>query len=272
MNSKMNPRLKRKNEFSDKNIEPNLKALKKDDIIAHYTSLLAKYSILEQKNIVLEKEKLTHIEAIRLLEETVNVLEKNTNTNNEVDKQTKESQTDAFDMKNSDKEIYLCGDCDYVAECMHDFNDHTHTQDQEDIENLSNSLFTCKFCDERFETLSEVMIHNRLIHTRNVQHCKQYLENSCFYGDNCWFIHSETFRNSEPTFKCNFCELKFRSQNVLREHTKLLHTQFVFNCKNEDDCKFRPKKCWFIHKEDIEIAYQSAKSEGQIDYRIHDME
>ena len=87
MTSKMNPRLKRKNEFSDKNIEPNLKALKKDDIIAHYTSLLAKYSILEQKNIVLEKERLTHIEAIRLLEETVNVLEKKTNPNNVVDKQ-----------------------------------------------------------------------------------------------------------------------------------------------------------------------------------------
>ena len=156
---------------------------------------------------------------------------------------------------------------------IHDFNDHTHNLDSgEDTEDPENSLVSCHFCEEKFETLSEVMIHNRLYHTRNVQHCKQYLENSCFYGDNCWFIHCEKFRDSEPTFKCNFCELKFRSQNVLREHTKLFHTQFVFNCKNEDDCKFRPKKCWFIHKEDIEIAYQSAKSEGQIDHRIHDME
>ena len=174
----------------------------------------------------MEKEKITHIEAIHLLEETVNVLEKKNNRNNGVYKQTKESQTDTFEMKNSNKEIYLCGDCDYVADCMHDFNDHTHTPDQEDVEN--SSLFTCKFCDERFETLSEVMTHNRLMHTSNVQHCKQFLENSCFYGDNCWFIHSETFRNSDPTFDCNHCELKFRSQNVLREHTKSLHTQFFF--------------------------------------------
>ena len=79
------------NEFSDKNTEPSMKALKKEDIIAHYTSLQAKYSILEQKNIVFEKEKITHIEAIRLLEETVNVLEKKTSPNNVVDKQTKES-------------------------------------------------------------------------------------------------------------------------------------------------------------------------------------
>ena len=201
------------------------------------------------------------------MEETVNVLEKKNNQNNGVDKQTKESQTDTFEMKNSNKEIYLCGDCDYVAECMHDFNDHTHTPHQE----KNSSLFTCKFCDERFETLSEVMTHNRLMHTSNVQHCKQFLENSCFYGDNCWFIHSETFRNSDPTFDCNHCELKFRSQNVLREHTKLLHTQFVFNCKNEDICKFGPKKCWFVHKEDIDIAYKNAKSEAQINYSIHDM-
>ena len=201
------------------------------------------------------------------MEETVNVLEKKNNQNNGVDKQTKESQTDTFEMKNSNKEIYLCGDCDYVAECMHDFNDHTHTPHQEE----NSSLFTCKFCDERFETLSEVMTHNRLMHTSNVQHCKQFLENSCFYGDNCWFIHSETFRNSDPTFDCNHCELKFRSQNVLREHTKLLHTQFVFNCKNEDICKSGPKKCWFVHKEDIDIAYKNAKSEAQINYSIHDM-
>ena len=199
---------------------------------------------------------------------TVNVLEKKNNQNNGVDKQTKESRTDTFEMKNSNKEIYLCGDCDYVAECMHDFDDHTHTPHQEE----NSSLFTCKFCDERFETLSEVMTHNRLMHTSNVQHCKQFLENSCFYGDNCWFIHSEAFRNSDPTFDCNHCELKFRSQNILRVHIKLLHTKFVFNCKNEDICKFGPKKCWFAHKEDIEKAYKNAKSEAQINYSIHDME
>ena len=49
MSSKVNLRVKRKNEFSDKNIEPSMKALKKEDIIARYTALQAKYSILEQK-------------------------------------------------------------------------------------------------------------------------------------------------------------------------------------------------------------------------------
>ena len=50
MASKVNLRVKRKNEFSDKNTEPSMKALKKEDIIARSTALQAKYSILEPKN------------------------------------------------------------------------------------------------------------------------------------------------------------------------------------------------------------------------------
>ena len=103
------------------------------------------------------------------------------------------------------------------------------------------------------------MKHNKTTHTSNVQHCKQFLENSCFYGDNCWYIHSESFRKSEPSFKCNICQQKSRTENMLREHMKLQHIQFVSNCKNEIDCRYGPKKCWFIHKEDIEIAYKNAK-------------
>ena len=75
-------------------------------------------------------------------------------------------------MKNSNKEIYLCGDCDYVADCIHDFNDHTHDLDSgEDIEDPENS-YSCHFCDKIFKTLSEVMKHNKAIHTSGVQHCK----------------------------------------------------------------------------------------------------
>ena len=73
MSSKVNLRVKRKNEFSDKNIEPSMKALKKEDIIARYTA--PQSIVFLNKKIVLEKERITHIEAIHLMEETVNVLE-----------------------------------------------------------------------------------------------------------------------------------------------------------------------------------------------------
>ena len=104
------------------------------------------------------------------------------------------------------------------------------------------------------------------MHTSSVQHCERFLENTCFYGDNCWFTHSESFKKSEPSFKCNFCQQKFKTTNSLRKHMKSLHIQSVSNCKNEDECRFGHRKCWFLHKEDIEIAFKNAKD----DIRIND--
>ena len=71
MSSKGNQRVKRKNIFSDTKSEPNMKALKKEDIIAQFDALKAKFDILKKKNIFLvkknislEKDDMTHIEAI----------------------------------------------------------------------------------------------------------------------------------------------------------------------------------------------------------------
>ena len=230
-----------------------MKALKKEDIIVQFNALQAKFDIIEKKNIDLEQEKKSHIEAINLLEETIKILEDQANLRH-TDKKTKDVQTDTSKLEGEKSEVYLCGDCDYIADCIHDFNEHTHSSDEDN----EDSLFTCNFCDEKFHTLPEVMKHNKAIHVNTVQHCKQYLENDCFFGKNCWFLHSESFKNSDPTFKCNFCEEKFRTQNALREHMKILHFEKVSNCKNENDCKFGPNKCWFIHLENINIAYQNA--------------
>ena len=271
MTSKVNQRVKRKNNFLDTKIEPNMKALKKDDIIAKFNALQENFDILKKKNEDLEKEKKTHIEAINLLEETVKLLEKQANVSN-VDKKTEEIQTQTSDLKVYNSEVFLCGDCDYVADCMHDFNDHTHSLDS--LEDQENSLFKCNFCDQTFGTLIEVMKHSKAVHSSSVPHCKEYLENVCFFGDSCWFQHSEYFRNSEPTFRCNFCDEKFRTQNAFREHMKLMHFQFVVKCTHANECKFGPRKCWFFHHENIEIAYQNAKNEGQINdnNEIDDME
>ena len=79
MTSKGNQRLKRKNNFSDTKMEPNLKALRKEDIISHFNTLQANFNILEKKNADLENKNKTHIEAISLLEETVKILEEQAN-------------------------------------------------------------------------------------------------------------------------------------------------------------------------------------------------
>ena len=38
---------------------------------------------------------------------------------------TKEVQTDTSEIEGPKSEVYCCGDCDYIADCIHDFNDHT---------------------------------------------------------------------------------------------------------------------------------------------------
>ena len=159
------------------------------------------------------------------------------------------------------------GDLKRVYKVPYHFN-HTHSPD--DMAN--HSLFDCKFCDESFGSLAEVMTHNKLIHTNNVQHCYNFLENICLYGDDCWFLHSESLQVAEPTFKCKFCEQKFRTKNSLMKHMKLLHIQMVSKCKSENECKFDPKNCWFVHQNDIEIAYHNAKIEDQRKNQINDME
>ena len=53
---------------------------------------------------------------------------------------------------------------------------------------------------------------------------------------------------------------------------KLLHIQMVPKCKSENECKCDHKKCWFIHQNDIEIAYYNAKNVDQRKNKIHDME
>ena len=258
--------------------EPPQKALKKAEVLEQFHSLQAKFDALkeenrillenqtslEKENRILQENQNKHIEAINLLEETVMVLQNKANDNQKEHKETidnMEENMKELRSKCENKSVYLCGECDYLADCVHDFNNHTHSPDDE--ENNDVSLFECRFCDESFGTLAEVMKHNKIIHTSNVQHCVNFLEKICMYGDDCWFIHSESLQVSEPSFKCELCEQKFRTKNSLREHMKLLHIQLVAKCKSEGECKFGPKKCWFVHQHDIEIAYFNAKNEDK---------
>ena len=118
-----------------------------------------KYLELESKYTALVKEKESCIEAINLLEETIKVLE------NKSDKPKKSTGTQT--------EIMRCEECEFPAESVTELVDHLHEFHPLDgMESDENSLFNCRFCDESFETLTEVMKHNKLTHTNNVQHCQ----------------------------------------------------------------------------------------------------
>ena len=49
---------------------------------------------------------------------------------------------------------------------------------------------------------------------------------------------------------------------------KEMHIQSISNCRYKNECKYGPGKCWFTHKEDIEIAYEDAKKEKKINSKI----
>ena len=63
------------------------------------------------------------------------ILEKQSN----VEKDTKIIQTDTAKQKGANTEVFLCCDCDYIADCIHDFNNQTHSPDSgEGIEDPEN--------------------------------------------------------------------------------------------------------------------------------------
>ena len=229
-------------ETENKNTNYKLLSMKKSDLVKYCEEILQSNTVLIEENDKLIDTEKQHKMTIDNLEKTVAELKQ----------------------KCANTPVYLCSECDYVAECVHDFNDHTHSIDDDDHDE-EIMYFSCNFCEDSFESLSDVMEHKKIIHTSNVQHCKHFLQSLCTYGKSCWFLHSETLKNSEPNIQCNFCEQKFRTKNFLREHMKEKHINMVSDCKNKDRCKFGPKKCWFLHPQDIENAYQIAKRDSEIE-------
>ena len=220
-------------------VEVDIKTMKKPDLILYCEKILLENHQLseEKRNLIANNQK--QIDEIENLKKNnIELKEKCANT-----------------------PVFLCGDCDYVAECVHDFNDHTHSPENFDDSDLDMDNFKCYFCDEAMAEKSEVMRHTKLIHTSNTQHCNNFLEGNCYYGENCWFLHSDRLKDSKEEFQCKFCELEFKTKNILMKHMKTNHIQHVSHCKNEETfCKYGFTKCWFIHKENIENAFKIARN------------
>ena len=155
--------VKRKGNASVAKIEPPKKALKKNELIDQAHALQEELTNLKEENRILSENQKKHIEAIHLLEETVTVLQSKKNDTEKEHKKTVDNLEETVKelrSKCANRSVYLCGECDYLANCVHDFNDHTHSQD--DLESEENSQVDCKFCDESFGTLEEVMQHNKV--------------------------------------------------------------------------------------------------------------
>ena len=157
----------------------------------------------------------------------------------------------------------FCRKCDYQAEDGYDLDGHFWSEHDEE----ESAPLTCKFCDESFKTLNDLMKHKKLKHIENVSFCRYFSTNSCIYGDkNCWFVHEE---EPEPvdTYKCNLCESEFNSPPEFLRHRKKYHEQIVPLCNKFDsgECIFGREKCWFNHKTDSEDTNVKKIKDGKFE-------
>ena len=247
---------KRKNDSNIETKEPLSKHIKTEDIkkvplhnmkklelIKYCKELEEMCEKLQYQNDKLEREKVDNIDALKHLEEATEVLE--------LKNKMLQDQEDRFK--------YTCRDCDFESECVHCFSDHDH--DIDDEQKMQPPNFNCYYCDEIFPTKATVMIHTKASHMTKAKPCLSFLEGTCNYNDKCWFLHDEGLKQSDPTFKCNYCDESFRTKTQMMQHKKWNHTDKVSKCKNEkNSCRYGTEKCWFLHSANIEQAYKNAKN------------
>ena len=263
MSTNGNKSLKRRNVKTDIKAEPapkvkkNGESLTKKDLGKMYDDLQIKHEIVvEQCN--------TYLRRISELENTIKYL-------NEKGAKTTRIETLVDNVAQTD--VLACTKCDFPAFCLEDLCDHMYQEHpikckfcerSSETENMQpihiDSRFTCHYCEEVFLSKSDVMIHTKNNHCDKVKHCENFLNGCCSFQENCWFLHDEAFKDSGAKIKCNFCDFKCYTINNLMCHKKYQHMETVKMCENEDKiCSFGPERCWFIHKEHIEKAYEKER-------------
>ena len=206
--------------------------------------LIVKVKDLEDSIRSLEADKSKNLDTIRFLENKIEVLEKEKCA---VLQQTETKCSDlSLNMENehssedldSSQGFRVCKRCDYEAEDKYELDGHIWTEHEED----EDGTIFCKFCDEKFANIPNIMIHKKRKHKEKINYCQNYNGNGCPFEDRkCWFLHD---RNSE-TFKCNICEQTFSEKSEFMKHRKNKHPEMVKVCNN-NQCIYE-KECWFRH-------------------------
>ena len=147
-----------------------------------------------------------------------------------------------------------CKRCDYQAEDGYDLDGHKWSEHEED----EDGSILCKFCDETFANVGNLMKHKKLKHREKVAICLNYNENGCPYEDRkCWFLH---IKNNEE-FKFNICDENFQPKSKFMKHRKNHHTEMVKFCTNNEECVFK-SSCWFRHENHDENMIKEKSEEN----------
>ena len=146
-----------------------------------------------------------------------------------------------------------CKRCEYQAEDGYELDGHRWSEHEED----EDGHIICKFCDERFASVRNLMKHKKSKHKEKIALCENYNANGCpFEDDKCWFLHMQRNEN----FKCNICKEDFQSKSNFMKHRKTQHISMVQFCKSKKECVFK-SACWFRH-EILEEKIMNENSDG----------
>ena len=249
--------------------EPNTiksKAPLKAELVIKLNELQNRFDTLEATNNDLEATNKQNLEKIQFLQERIKTLEKEvwpktksgfglkcTDCNFEAKDEVELSQhmekihgssndhDKSGDDLDSSEGARDCRRCDYLAEDKYDLDGHIWSEHEED----EDGKIICKFCNEMFANLANMMKHKKMKHREKVSICKNYNDIGCpFEEKKCWFLHI----TNEETFKCNICDTTFESKSDFMKHRKKKHKERVQMCKNKETCFFKTS-CWFLHEE-----------------------
>ena len=99
----------------------------------------------------------------------------------------------------------------------------------------------CKFCDEKFANIPNMMMHKKIKHREKIDFCQNYNAGGCPFEDKkCWFLNT---RNNE--MNCDICEQPLNTKSHFIKHRRVHYPEMLKICKN-DECIFK-SGCWFRH-------------------------
>ena len=110
-------------------------------------------------------------------------------------------------------------------------------------DDAENETIYCKFCDEIFVSLHDLMKHKKTNHREKVSLCDNFSNGSCIYGDeNCWFVHENETEEIDLRIRGKLKEQK--TKQFLDEENKLKNIKStkgtfmaVFNLKKRKTVK-----------------------------------
>lgn len=149
---------------------------------------------------------------------------------------------------------FPCGICGKWCRSEADLTYHLKKHELDSLTCKSKSLnnesemLTCNFCDGKFATKRELMLHKKKVHSEKVRICWNNSNRECEFGDNaCWFLHTKTSNSDQVD--CTICGQVFPNINHLLNHKKKNHIESVQHCKNDlsSSCKYGYQNCWYKH-------------------------